>query len=38
MNTQALALELDLSAKRGDGPEAQLEHWVAENLGREAKP
>jgi len=33
-----VALEPDLSAKRGAGAEAQLKHLVAENLGREAKP
>jgi hypothetical protein len=33
MNTQALALELDLSAKRGAGPEAQLEHWGGRKPG-----
>jgi len=38
MNTQALSVELDLIAKRGAGPVAQLEHRVAENLGRQAKP
>jgi hypothetical protein len=38
MNTQALALELDLSAKRGAGPRLSWSIGVAENLGREAKP
>ena len=29
---------LDLIAKRDAGPAVQLEHRMAENLGREAKP
>jgi hypothetical protein len=35
---EALAVELDLNAKRDAGPVAPLKSWVAENLGREAKP
>ena len=35
---EALAVELDLIAKRDAGLVAQLEHRMAENLGREAKP
>ena len=35
---EALALELDLIAKRDTGPVAQLEASGGRNLGREAKP
>jgi hypothetical protein len=36
--SEALAMELGLVAKRDAGRVGQLEHRVAEDLGREAKP